>query len=383
MAKKPSGQYLETTVGEETVRAFVPDPLPPQLSQQAFQTLREPLRSAESAIDRLALAGEMIPSVNWFIYSFVRKEALLSSQIEGTQATLTDVLAYEHTGQAGSSDVADVEEVTNYIGATTYAFDEIESDKGLPISIRLINECHTRLMQGVRGQNKLPGQLRQSQVWIGGSRPGNAAFVPPPWDQVPELLSDLESYIHAEGTLHPLLRIAALHAQFETIHPYLDGNGRLGRLLVALLLKHWKILEIPLLYLSLYLKENQQDYYSRLSDIRVSSNWVGWFQFYLTGVANVAENATTTARLLNKQITDDRRRLLAAKSATLSSVQLFEELPGHPVVTMPLVTKLLSTTKPTATKAIEQLISHGILAEVGKRKRDRLYSYRSYLEIMK
>jgi Fic family protein len=382
MSTEPSGHYVETTVAEEMVRAFVPDPLPPTLSTEDIESLRDPIRYAVTALERLRLAAEMIPSVNWFIYSFVRKEALLSSEIEGTQATLTDVLSFEHTGQSGSSDIADVEEVTNYVRAANYAFEELDSPKGLPISVRLLNECHLRLMQGVRGQDKLPGELRRSQVWVGGTRPGNAVFVPPPWEKVPDLLSALETYIHGDDELHPLLRIAALHLQFETIHPYLDGNGRVGRLLIALLLKEWNILDNPLLYLSLYLKENQKTYYAHLNKVRESSEWVEWFNFFLTGIGAVSENATTTASKLNKQISDDRQTLLASKSVTVSSIQLFEALPEHPVVSMPLVTKLLGITKPTASKAIDQLAANGILQEMGERKRDRLYRYNSYLTLL-
>lgn len=382
MSAKPSGHYVTSTVGEETVRAFVPAPLPPSLLVKDRKSLEAPIRDAEAALARLTLAGEMIPSVDWFVYSFVRKEALLSSEIEGTQATLEDVLSYERTGQAGRSSIADVEEVTNYVRAANYAFGELDSNTGLPISVRLLNECHRRLMQGVRGKDKLPGELRRSQVWIGGTRPGNAVFVPPPWNQVPDLLAAMETYVHSRDSLHPLLRIAALHVQFETIHPYLDGNGRIGRLLIALLLKHWEVLDMPLLYLSLYLKEHQSEYYARLGAIRTRSEWTAWFRFFLAGVASVAEEATRTASALNERIANDRRALLAAGSPTVSAVQLFELLPEYPVVSMPLVTRLLETTKPTATTAIERLVANGILREMGERRRDRLYGYQAYLDIL-
>ncbi len=268
MSKPATGRYVSTTVAGETVDAFVPDPLPPRLTDEDLATLEIPLRAAEAALERLRTAGEMIPSLDWFIYSFVRKEALLSSEIEGTQATLTDVLSYEQTGQSGDSAIADVEEVTNYVRAATYAFKELQSAKGLPVSTRLLNECHRRLMQGVRGENKQPGEIRRSQVWIGGSRPGNAAFVPPPVEQLHDLLGALEQYIHGDDNLPPLLRTAAAHVQFETIHPYLDGNGRIGRLLIALLLAHWGELKSPLLYLSVYLKQNQAQYYDQLGRVR-------------------------------------------------------------------------------------------------------------------
>jgi Fic family protein len=382
MLARPTGQYLRTTVAGESVRAFVPDPLPPRLLHKQLQLLAEPLRGAEAALGKLELAGELIPSLDWFIYAFVRKEALLSSEIEGTQATLVDVLAWEQTEQPGSSSIEDIEEVTNYVAAVSHALKQIHTPKGTPISIRLFNECHHILMQGVRGSTKQPGEIRRSQNWIGGSRPGNAVFVPPPSDRVAGLLGDLEKYIHAQDDLAPLLRIALVHAQFETIHPYLDGNGRLGRMLIALLLDHWQLLRSPLLYLSLHLKQNQAEYYRLLSAVRTRGDWIAWLNFFLAGVAAIAENATETARSLYRQVSEDRQTLLLTTGVTVSAVQLFERLPEHPVITMPLVTRLLSVTKPTAGKAIHVLISAGILAEVGERKRDRQYRYERYIRLL-
>ena len=382
MNLQPTGRYFTTTVAGESVEAFVPDPLPPQLTAQQLATLTEPLRDAEAALARLDLAGEMIPSLDWFIYAFVRKEALLSSEIEGTKATLVDVLAWEQADQPGASSIEDIEEVTNYVAAVNHAFKEIHSPGGMPICVRLFNECHRILMHGVRGASKQPGELRRSQNWVGGSRPGNAVFVPPPPDRVTDLISDLERYIHAEGDLAPLLRIALAHVQFETIHPYLDGNGRLGRMLIVLLLEHWQLLKSPLLYLSLYLKQNQAAYYRRLEAIRTESDWVGWLRFFLVGVAEIAEDATRTARVLYARVSEDRQLLLKTPGATVTAIQLFELLPEHPIVTMPSVTRLLTISKPTAGKAIDVLIKAGILAEVGERKRDRLYRYEGYLRLL-
>jgi Fic family protein len=382
MGPKSTGGYIITTVAGESVEAFVPDPLPPRLSAQQLATLTEPLREAEAALGRLDLAGEMIPSLDWFIYAFVRKEALLSSEIEGTQATLVDVLAWEQAEQPGTSNLDDIEEVTNYVAAVNQAFKEIHSPKGPPISVRLLNDCHRILMQGVRGASKQPGEPRRSQNWIGGSRPGNAVFVPPPPERVADLLSDLERYIHDEDDLVPLLRIALVHVQFETIHPYLDGNGRLGRMLIALLLDHWQLLKSPLLYLSLYLKQNQAAYYRWLEAIRTEGDWVGWLRFFLVGVAEIADDATRTARALYARVSEDRRVLLETAGATVTAIQLYEQLPEHPIVTMPSVTRLLSISKPTAGKAIDVLIKAGILAEVGERKRDRLYRYEGYLGLL-
>ena len=382
MSAKPTGHYLTTTVAGESVSAFVPNPLPPRLSATQLATLSDPLHDAEAALARLDLAGEMIPSINWFIYAFVRKEALLSSEIEGTQASLVDVLAWEQTDRPGSSGIDDIEEVTNYVAAVNHAFDQIHSNKGVPVSVRLLNECHRILMQGVRGKNKQPGELRRSQNWIGGSRPSNAEFVPPPPEKVSDLLGDMEGYIHTGDKLAPLLRIALVHAQFETIHPYLDGNGRLGRMLIALLLDHWQLLHSPLLYLSLYLKQNQAAYYRWLSAIRTEGDWISWLRFFLDGVTQIAADAAGTARALHARVTEDRQVLLATQGATVSAIRLFELLPEHPVITMPLITRLLSTSKPTAGKAIDVLLKAAILFEVGERKRDRLYRYGRYLRLL-
>lgn len=382
MKPRPTGRFVRTSVAGERVDAFVPAPLPPRLEAEVLVELHEPLRRAEAALARLELAGEMIPSLDWFIYAFVRKEALLSSEIEGTQATLVDVLAWEQTEQAGDSLVEDLEEVTNYVAAVRHAFEQLGSRKGAPVSVRLLHECHRILMQGVRGSSRQPGELRRSQNWLGGSRPGNAVFVPPPPEQVPELLGALEHYIHGRDELAPLLRVGLVHVQFETIHPYLDGNGRLGRMLIALLLHHWGLLDSPLLYLSLYLKRHQAAYYGWLSAVRAEGDWAGWLRFFLEGVHEIAEDGTRRARSLYAQVSEDRVHLLGTRGATVTAIQLFERLPEMPVVTMPAVTRLLSVTKPTAGKAIEVLTRAGILAEVGARKRDRLYRYDRYLKLL-
>ncbi len=332
---------------------------------------------------RLELAGEMVPSLDWFIYAFVRKEAVLSSQIEGTPATLMDLLNYEaqEDGRRGAPPPnADVEEVCNYLDALTFAREQLADPSGLPISMRLLNETHRLLLRGGRGANKGPGEVRRSQNWIGGSRPGNAAYVPPPPNALPEVLSAFERYIHADDELPPVVRAGLLHVQFETIHPYLDGNGRIGRLLVTLLFEDWGLLTSPLLYLSLFFKRHRQEYYRRLNAVRLDGDWESWLDFFLDGVATIAEEAVATSRELFTLVTEDRRRLIHHTGVNLLAVRLFERLPSRPIVTASWVVEALSTTKPTAGRAIEALEAAGVLVETTGKKRDRVYAYRAYLD---
>lgn len=377
--KRLTGRYTRAQFGDEEVAAFVPDSLPPQNPPLAIEgLLADRLRLAEQSLRRLDLAGEMVPSLDWFIYAFVRKEAVLSSQIEGTQATLVDLLTFEAEESAEPS--ADLEEVCNYLEALTFARSQLADPSGLPLSMRLLNETHRRLMHGVRGATKKPGEVRWSQNWIGGSRPGTAMYVPPPPSVLPDLLSAFEKYIHAGDALPPLVRAGLLHVQFETIHPYLDGNGRIGRLLVTLLLEHWGLLSKPLLYLSLFLKRHRSEYYRRLTAVRSNGEWEAWLDFFLDGVATIAEEATATARDLFALVAADRERVLAHDSASVIAFRLFESLPRHPVVTVATAMKLLDTSKPTAARAIETLSAVEILKESTGRKRDRLFGYHRYLD---
>ncbi len=376
-----TGRYERTAVAGEEVRAFVPRPLPPadptlSLDSEALALLGR----AERELSRLELAGEMVPSVDWFIYGFVRKEAVISSQIEGTQATLIDLLTFEAQREDDSAPGPDVQEVCNYVDALAYARAQLRRRKGLPLSMRLLNGTHARLMRGARGADKQPGKIRRTQNWIGGTQPGNAVLVPPPPNLLDGLLSDLERYIHANDGLPPLVRAGLLHLQFETIHPYLDGNGRIGRLLVTLLLEEWNLLSKPLLYLSLFFKENREDYYRLLNAVRLEGDWEGWIRFFLEGVASIAKEATDTARDLFALVSADRARALAAPASSVMAVRLFEALGQHPIVTIARVTELLEITKPTATKAVNTLVDARILTETSGRRRDRTYSYTAYLD---
>jgi Fic family protein len=374
-----TGRTVKKTVAGEEVAAFVPYPLPPRDPPLEVLGARARLLArAEQALARLEIAGEMVPSLDWFIYAFVRKEAVLSSQIEGTQATLIDLLEYEAEQDERAND--DVREVCNYLEATRYARRQLESKTGLPLSMRLLNEARRRLMRGVRGAHKRPGEVRGSQNWIGGTRPGNAAFVPPPPEELPTLLGELEGYLHAENDLPPLVRVALVHVQFETLHPYLDGNGRIGRLLITLLLQHFKLLSAPLLYLSLFFKRHRPEYYRLLGEVRSRGNWEAWTDFFLEGVATIADETVATAREIFALISADRERLLAARSASVIAIKLMEQLPLHPIVSVPSVVKLLKTTKPTAGKAIQVLERLHVLTETSGKQRDRTYAYAAYLD---
>jgi Fic family protein len=376
-----TGRYERTSVGGEEVASFIPETLPPHDPPIVLdERLTSLLRRAETALSRLELAGAMVPSVNWFLYSLVRKEAVISSQIEGTQATLIDLLKFEAAGKLESAETADVQEICNYLEAMTYARKQLHSPKGLPISVRLLNEIHHRLIKGVRGAEKRPGEIRSSQNWIGGTRPGNAAYVPPPPHAVGELLGQLAKYIHSESELPPLVRAGLVHVQFETIHPYLDGNGRIGRLLVALLLEHWKFLSQPLLYLSLFFKQHRAEYYKRLNAVRTEGDFEGWLEFFLEGVAIIADEAIDTTRNLFALVATDRAKVLAVPTSSVMAARLFELLPEHPIVSISGVVELLKTTKPTATKAVSALIDAGVLSETTGRRRDRTFGYAAYLD---
>ncbi len=380
--RRQAGRYERSTVAGEAVLAFIPEPLPPRRPPLALPSATlEKVRVAEQKLSRLELASDMVPSLEWFIYAFVRKEAVVSSQIEGSQASLVDLLAYEAGAPAGKEQASnDIEEVSNYLAALDYARQQLQSEKGLPLSTRLLNEAHHRLMKGVRGATKQPGELRRSQNWIGGTRPGNAVFVPPPPQEIVRLLSDLEKYIHGDDDLPPLVRAAVAHVQFETIHPYLDGNGRIGRLLITLLLEHWKLLSEPLLYLSLFFKRHRAEYYRLLNAVRLEGDWESWVAFFLEGVSTIADEAADTARDLFVLVNQDRSRVLSAPNASVMAARLLDQLPRHPISTIPMLVELLDTTKPTAGKAVNVLEQLGILKETTGRRRDRTFSYVSYLD---
>lgn len=378
---RKTGKYVTREFAGEKVHAFLPFPLPPKGPIIRIEGILLELYSlAIAAIGRLEIGGSMVPSPDWFLYGFVRKEAVVSSQIEGTQATLDDVVAWEATHQ--SDRTADVEEICNYVDALTFARAEIKRPRGLPLCMRLLCAVHQRLMRGARGSDKQPGLLRTSQNWIGGTRPGNARFVPPPPDEVPGCLSAMEQWIHSDDSLPPLVRAGLAHVQFETIHPFLDGNGRIGRLLITLLVEKWGLLSSPLLYVSLGFKRHQQEYYERLSRVRTHGDWEGWIEFFLRCVIESADDGVTTAQRLFQIVGEDRQKAIQHRSATVNSLRLFELLPQHPVVTLARAGKLLAATKPTTQKAIDSLCAAGVLHEVTGKKRDRVYAWRPYIAVL-
>ena len=378
---RTTGTIVTTTTLGESVRAFVPNSLPPDGPPVAPESYAVANRSAELALARLNGVSGLVPSEDWLLYGAIRKEALLTSQIEGTQATLDDLFDIEAGIEVDNAD--DVEEVTNYLRAFRFVRDNLRSENGLPISVRLICDAHRLLLDGVRGASKQPGELRRSQNWIGGTRPGNAAFVPPPPERVVQLLGALERFIHVEhADLPPLVKIALVHAQFETIHAFLDGNGRMGRLLISALMEHWQLMQAPLLYISGYLKQHQAEYYRLLSGTRADGNWEAWIAFFLDGVAAAAARAERTIVDLATLIANDRRRLLASPKAGAIAYRLFESLPMMPRFTVEQVKQRLATTYPTANSAVKALSDLGIVQEMTGQRKNRSFGYHAYIALL-
>lgn len=379
-----TGRYRTSIVAGETVRAFVPAVLPPASPPLRVEgAIDAACARALAAVGRLEVAASLVPSTDWFLYGFVRKEAVLTSQIEGTEATLRDVLEFEASAHAAHGD--DVAEVCNYVEALAFARRELARPKGLPLSSRLLCQAHRRLMKAAgtrRGGDKKPGEIRTSQNWVGGTRPGNARFVPPPADAVPGLLADLDRWIHGRDPLPPLVKAGLAHVQFETIHPFLDGNGRIGRLLITLLLEHWGVMQSPILYLSHSFKRHRREYYDRLSAVRTDGDWEGWTRFYLACVEEAAEDGVAVARRIFALVGTDRGRLMSHAAATVAAIHLLDLLPSNPIVTVPRAAKLLGTTAPTARKAVEVLERIGVLRETSGRQRDRVYAYHAYLQAL-
>jgi len=360
------------------VRAFIPPPLPPEPSIDVLALL-ERLSLAERALGRLDGITMLLPRQELFLYMYVRKEAVLSSQIEGTQSTLSDLLRFETEAKAGQP-IDDVREVSNYVEAMMYGLERLDD---LPLSLRLIREMHARLLQSGRGGTKSPGEFRRSQNWIGGTRPGNALFVPPPPIEMDDCLNALERFMHEDHSRLPaLIKAGLLHVQFETIHPFLDGNGRIGRLLVTLYLCVNGVLRKPLLYLSLYLKTHRADYYRLLQEVREHGAWEAWLDFFLTGVADTANQAFYAATQIVELFKQDRDRITNESDRAGSALRIHDMFQQNPYLTANQIVHQTGLSAPTVNAALADLQRFGIVEEVTGRKRGRVFSYRGYLAIL-
>jgi len=372
-----SGSFIMQLKG---YKAFLPTTLPPDPPITSDEELTFLLDQATLTVGKLSGLSSIIPDPELFVYLYVRKEALLSSQIEGTQCSLEDILNPDAEPISKSTTPQDIEEVSNYVKAMNKGLARLST---LPVSTRLIKEIHTTLMTGVRGSNKTPGEFRRSQNWIGrpGSTLTNAEFIPPPPDEVDQLMSDLEKYIHATDRTPPLIKVALIHAQFETIHPFLDGNGRLGRLLITYLLCMWKVLDKPLLYLSYFFKANRTEYYAKLMDVRIRGDWEAWIKFFLRGVHESAEIAATAATEIHRLHAKDRKTLQES-SPTATCLHVYDHFCREPILTNAILMTRLKSTKPTVQKALKALLDLGLVTEISGKKRGRRYSYKEYLEIL-
>ncbi|WP_414832780.1 Fic family protein [Afifella sp. YEN Y35] len=372
------GRYVATPVGGENVRAFVPPPLPPT-PQIDVLALLDRLSLAERALGRLDGITMLLPRQELFLYMYVRKEAVLSSQIEGTQSTLSDLLRFETEARAGDP-IDDIREVSNYVDAMMYGLERLAE---FPLSLRLIREMHGRLLKSGRGGTKDPGEFRRSQNWIGGSRPGNALYVPPPVAELDACLDALERFIHEdESRLPALIKAGLLHVQFETIHPFLDGNGRIGRLLVTLYLCVNGVLRKPLLYLSLYLKTHRADYYRLLQEVREHGAWEAWLDFFLAGVAETANQAFEAATRIVDLFKEDRERITNESDRASSALRIHELFQQNPFMSSNQLVAKTGLSAPTVNAALAELEKMGIVAEITGRKRGRVFSYERYLAIL-
>ena len=380
MQRGTTGRYETSKFDDEEVRAFVPDPLPPEPKVSLEGDLREIHDEANRALGRLDAVSIVLPDKELFLYFYVRKEAVLSSQIEGTQSSLSDLLRYERAETAGVP--ADSAEVFRYVKALTYGLKRLREDD-FPVSNRLIREVHAILMEEGRGSSKSPGEFRCSQNWIGGRRPGNAFFVPPPDTHVQDCMADLERFLHAEDDgLPTLIRIGLAHVQLETIHPFLDGNGRVGRLLITLLLSSSGILQDPLLYLSLYFKEHRSYYYDLLNEVRLKGDWEAWLAFFLEGVRITAEGAVSTALRLRKMIERDRERITQSGRRASSAVSAHQALVKFPVHSISSISKMTGLAFSGAAAGVRFLEELRMVREITGKSRNRIYVYDEYMSVL-
>ncbi len=371
------GKYVKCSVAGETYKAYVPNPLPPTPSIR-IEKLSRLLEKANVAIGRLDGLSVILPDPSLFLYMYIRKEAVLSSQIEGTQSSLSDLLQFENQGETSPQDVI---EVSNYVAAMEHGLQRLKD--GFPLSLRLIREMHEVLLKDGRGSIKQPGEFRRSQNWIGGTRPGNARFVPPPYEQLNDLLGNLENFLHNETLQLPaLIKAGLVHVQFETIHPFLDGNGRLGRLLITFILCVEGILEKPLLYLSLYFKTNRQLYYDHLQLVRETGDWEEWLQFFLKGVIETAHQAVAAAQSILKLFAEHRQKIASFGKASVSTLAVYQFLQKFPISNAKKVAQQCNISLPTTNKSLNHLLDLNIIKETTGKSRNKLYVYHDYLDIL-
>lgn len=379
MKRGATGRYRTTVTAGERVQAYVPNALPPNPAIVLDGKRNLLLERATLALGRLDGVGALLPAIEQLLYSYVRQEAVLSSQIEGTKSTLSDLLLFE-LEQAPGTPIDDVLEVSSYVAALHHGIARLND--GFPLTGRLLCEMHAILMEKGRGSNKLPGTFRRSQNWVGGTRPGNAHFVPPPPDEIADCISDLEKFINDPVGMPILLRAAAAHVQFETIHPFLDGNGRIGRLLITLLLVHNGVLKQPLLYLSLFLKEHRQTYYRLLDTVRTDGDWEQWIDFFLEGIEQTATAASITAQALVQLFDEDTTAIKQSGRVATSTLRVHTILCQRPIITIRYLCEHHAMTFPTASKAVNALIELGILEELTGLRRNRVFVYRRHLDVM-
>ena len=381
MDRGETGRYEVTTIGGEKVRAFIPLPLPPVPPLAFDGPLLQALEAANLALGRLDGVTTLLPDKSLFLYHYVRKEAVLSSQIEGTQSSLADLLQHERDEAPGVPQ-DDIAEVSRYVAALEHGLRRLRVDD-FPLSNRLIREVHGILLSSGRGSNQTPGEFRRSQNWIGGSRPGNAAFVPPPHSWVEDCMTALESFLHATDDGLPILvRVGLAHVQLETIHPFLDGNGRVGRMLITFLLCHADVLADPLLYLSLYLKQNRSEYYRLLGEVRFNGNWEAWLEFFLEGIRETAEAAVSTARRLTEIFRTDKERISALGRQAGSALRVHETLMAVPIRSITDVCRITGLSFPGASAGMQRLVDLEMAMEITGGRRDRLFVYTDYLDIL-
>lgn len=380
MRRPPPGKYITVSTASEPFRAFVPEPLPPKPQVDWTPALRRRFDDALLALGRLDAITSLLPNASLLLYSFVRKEAVLSSQIEGTQSSLADLLLYEIDEQPGVP-IDDAREVSRYVAALEHGVARLRG--GLPMCLRLIREIHGVLLEQPRGRAKAPGEFRRSQVWIGGTRPGNAAFVPPPADALPESLKQLERFLNDEPEqTPPLLKAALAHVQFETIHPFLDGNGRIGRLMIVLQLVADGLLREPLLYPSLYFKTHRSTYYELLNEVRLHGDWERWLDFFAEGVRLSATQAVDTAHALLALVTADRDLITSLGRATGSALLVHQALQRQPLATSAALVKQTGLTAATVNKSLGHLRELNIVSELTQRRRGRVFGYQRYVKLL-